>query len=490
MFVEALLSTMTRKLSTILGKATLVGAVALGFAFTTPTARAGQADDQIALQLGALQLGLTDGTQAFQVDDANLEEAAQALAQGRIILKATSKSKGDFGVQGYTTNNTTIQSSDLRGQIYTATLLAVQSPQKFALKSQPVTVVNAGKTSVLKLTASLDPKKTTASAIFSYAISSSRIPNFAPGTISDAITSALTTNDEGAYTFSYKDQKAALADVNKIAAAAMKAGLTAYARGTINWAGVPSTGTLLGATYLPNFGSKPLPSTKVSVGQQQAINPRGLANAASAISAAATQALNAALPDTDTAEVLAKKAAFSNLAASLVKGAATFQKTSLLQTSTDSSKNGRLGGAVAATGLALSSEVAGGEANFNDNTIDNALLTGIIEGGVKGSAANVPAFATGVAGGFVAAYHIGGNDVDAFDITLNTQAITNAFIAAKAKSSYTIDKVATQLSTIVTNAINTMIAAIKSGDYSSIAGSEGINLEGGSLDPVTDTTGL
>lgn len=480
---------MNRKLSTILGKATIVGAVALGFAFTTPVARAGQADDQIALQLGALQLGLTDGTQAFQVDNTNPEEAAQALTQGRIILKATSKSKGDFGVAGFTTNNTTIQSSDLRGQIYTATLLAVQSPQKFAVKSQEVTVVNAGKTSTLKLTASLDPKKTTASAIFSYAISSSRIPNFAPGTISDAITSAL-ANEDGVYTFNYKDQKAALADVNKIAAAAMKAGLTAYARGTINWAGVPSTGTLLGATYLPNFGSKPLPNTKVSVSQQQAINPRGLANAASAISAAATQALNAALPDTDTAEVLAKKAAFSNLAASLVKGAATFQKTSLLQTSTDSSKNGRLGGAVAATGLALASEVAGGEANFNDNTIDNALLTGIIEGGVKGSAANVPAFATGVAGGFVAAYHIGGNDVNAFDVTLNTQAITNAFIAAKAKSSYTIGKDSTQLSTIVTNAINTMIAAINSGDYFSIAGSEGLNLESGSLDPVTDTTGL
>ncbi|GAB4183524.1 MAG: hypothetical protein Fur0032_24490 [Terrimicrobiaceae bacterium] len=454
------------KTTSIIAKSLL--AAALGMVLLSPKAEA-TATDQVAIQLGAIQLGI-DLTSNSTTD----LQRAQALAQGRAVLRSTVK-KAQVGVAPISASE--IQTEALRSQILEATKRALSSPVT-ATFTQTVTLTNNKTTSVR---ASLDPKKVTASSIFDLA--TKRIPNFSPGLIVDGIEGALAQSG-GSFVFNYKDEGSMLKDVNKLAANAMKAGLKAYARGTVNWAGVPSSGVGNG-TFLPNFSSKPIQPKSSS---PQAPDLAGLANAAGAIAAAAAETLD----NSTLSSPSVKTAAMTNLATSLVKGAASFQRTS-----TTTGLNALVGGAVAGSGfgqVVMLADTNGGSNDMWNNQTNLAIMNGIIAGGVKGSKSNAYAFAWGVASGFVAAYYESGGttDINTFK-TNNINAILTQFTDNGVKTSGKFDSgsgvAPVTLETVLSEAMDAAYDAFVANDYSTIAGGLGVSLPG-TPTPVTDTVGL
>jgi hypothetical protein len=400
--------------------------------------------NQIAIQLGAIQLGYVTNGQAFNVPTNATGPAAtnlaRALYQGQQALKATLSNS--YASYVYTTNAQTgnapvAQSSAFRAQLYTATLNALSVPQTYTsgISKVPVTSYNpkTGKITTNQVTIlGITPTKTTASAILSAA--TARIPDLAPGLVSNAVSAAaaFTTNSGGVVlpifgpqpttaainsaisngTVPKLNQTTAakqLANADLAAKTALTATVKAYAAGTKQWAAFPKTGSTATNAYLPNFSTKALAPTSVN---PQKPNLLGLADAAAAVAANAINGLGVGdntNTATNTIGGLYGKTAINvqNIAKSLTQAANAVQKTS---TTTVSGVQNYTSGALGAESLGLVTQVAG-VANSNWGTPGSpgitAILTGIVKGAVAGVGAtspNVLAVLSGVSTGFYADY--------------------------------------------------------------------------------------
>ena len=462
------------------GKFLLAGLAAV--AISLGSAKAAQPDDQIAVQLGAIYLGTPVS------NSSNATTLANALYQGRAILKATSKLKGDMvGVQGaavFTANMT--QTTLLQSQILAATEAALASPitNLSGVKNIVVNLSTPNKTA--KVTAVFNPAKTTASAIAAIALK--RTPNFGPEIAGKSVAAAMSKNGTVAI-FGYKNDAAQLTDAGKAAGLALSSALKPYKAGTQNWIAVPSTGALPGTRYLPNFNKTPLPTSTtkiVSPGVQQQFNVWGISNAAAAVSASAIKGLGVTGQTASNVQ---------SLTTALVKRAASFQKLSTAAVTPTS-----VIGSVGAATEGIVSQLAGDKNNNWENS--NAVLKGIVLGAVKASKANYVSIAKGLVMGFTATYlaTMGGNDVDTLAVfkAANANDISNAFVTAGA------------LKSTGTGALNTILEGIIDQTYTafgynaegkleytpniaSLSGAAGLNyygLDGGVPSPVTDTVGL
>ena len=494
----------------LIGKSLL--AVGVAFGLMTGSAKAGQQDDQIAYQLGALIFGvdLSDSTIA---DALTAEQRAYMLVQGRAALKANAKKPGVYinyaKAQEMFPGNDVVnpiawapfsRNYTLRDFLWKATQNALSNPQILPLAWANIPLSN-GK--LAKGKATLDSRKTTASAIFIYVMK--RIPNMSPDLVYQSINSIFAKDGSNFNTnFKYKDENARMADAVKIASKAMAAGLKGYAKGTVNWAPPvgynPATDQY---NYLPNFTAKP-------IGTQPA-SPKGIADAAAGIAGNAVAALYNTYGATPTV-VLKKGNPFAQMAAALVKGAAKFQKTSTKNVSDLGYKNS---GAVGGTGFGL---IATAAFQAGTNAIPaewgsadpawgeiRTILEAITVAGTKAAGANGYFFAYGVAQGFTAAYLLNGdsskdltdpNDIDAF-ITANVDFLLKNFFQAGTKFAVkdNAKKFGVTLATYLEDAMRAVINAYNDADgaqWQKIAGALGLNM--GKLPvgyaPVTDTLGL
>lgn len=468
----------TKQLTLTGGKFLLTGLAAL--AISLGSAFAAQQDDQVAIQLGAIQLGISQGSLS-----SNATLAAQALVQGRAVLKATIKSKTVVQASGgnFTANQT--QTTNFQQQIFTATQRALNSPVTIPISKVSV-MQTSGKPVIV--TATLDPKKTTASAVLAYTLK--RLPNFGPALVQNSVAAAFAGGGTPVYGYKgtpEKLQAAQLTDAGKAATNALSASLKAYVAGTQNWAPVPKTGPVVGVNYLPNYSTKSMPASGSNVFPA---NTAGISKAASAISANAINGLG------NTVSGLYGKTAGNvmTLTTALVKGALAFQKTSTTGVTVGVSTTV---GAIGASTLGIVSQVAGDQ-NANWAGAASAVLNGVVSGAVKASKANAWIIAVGVAQGFAGTYlksvaNASGTPITASLFkTANTAAILAAFIAAKATTN-TGTNSSTSITNFIDQAIDATYTAFATDNVGSLTGAAGIKnfgLINGVGTPVTDTVGM
>ena len=453
----------------------------------TGSARATQQGDQVAIQLGAIQLGINLGT-------ATPQQQANALFQGRAVLSArvSAKSLVQTAAGNFTVSD--VQTTAFQNQIYAATQLALSSPVTITISKQPVSLSN-GRSAVVS--AVLTPKKTTASAILAHSLA--RIPNYGPSLVQTAVQNAFAGLDQPVFNYrgttAAKIQTAQLADAGRAAGLALRAALRPYAAGTQNWAGVPRTGPVLMTRYLPNFGLTSLPRTGSNV---QASNLIGISSAASAISANAINGLGS------INGLYGKTAAnVQSLVQALVAGSASFQRTS---TSNGASSVGAIGGST----LGITAQLAGVDnSNWGISVAPNdtnAILQAIVTGAVRASRVNFTAIAAGVVQGFTGTYlttKLAANAISTADFkTANTADILNSFINAGAVKLGSA--AATNLQAFIGASIDATYTAfgynssgINDGSITpaigTLTGAPGISnfaLVNGVGSPVTDTVGL
>jgi hypothetical protein len=532
----------------------IVAAIAIpALVITAATASAQtQQNNQLALQLGAIQLGYTTNATWYT----NSQLLGNALIQGQKALLATTTNKYVAyvvdGTNAPATNQPVAQSGDFRSELYQATLNALNSP---VLNTNKYTTTNAisvvtynpknGKLTTNKITSfGLNPVLTTPTAVL--AIVNARVPNFDPGLISNAVASTMMTtsgtNTNGVLFPIWGPQPSAAklktatnaANVNSlnastaatqlknataVASAAMTASLKAYVAGTKQWAGVPKTGPATNGVYLPNFSSKAQgPSTN-----QLATDIFGISSAAAAASA---NAING-LISSSTNQLYGQS--FTNVMSmtkALAKVAVTFQNTSLTVVSGRPTTSI---GALGAFSLGVVSQLAG---NNNDNWIPstqstNSVLQGMLDGAVASVKAGggsstvltqrVNAVVAGVAQGFLgtyletAGYNNSFADVDN-KTTVNTLSQTD--LATSVQAALSLAKLTLPASTFNLASLQNLIDTAfdqtykafgydpATGKYtpgtyapniSSLTGAAGINnfnLVNGVGTPVTDTIGL
>ncbi len=535
-------------------KSTIKVAAALaltGFGALT-TASATQPVNQVALQLGAIQLGYVTNGQAFNVPSGTtntvlLQEMANALFQGNQALLATTSNSYTQYVSGIATNSTNTpvaQSQQFRNQLYTATLNALSNPETYTngVSTEKVVSINlkTGKKTTNSVTIfGQNPALTTATAVT--AVATARVPDLGPGFAKEAVAAsmAFTTNSAGVV-FPIFGAQPATASVNKatnaqavltlnektaatqitaasaVAKASLAAAVKAYLTGTKQWAKVPSTGPATNGVYLPNFSAKPIGPT----GNPQPANLTGLANAASAVAANAINGLGAINTNSATNTAGLYGQTYSNvlsLSKALTQAAAAVQATSTsasVQTKYPS-------GAIGAETLGLITQVSG----VNDSEWATAASAQIMDGIVKGAvlavgvtSANLNAVATGICQGFYATYletfvpsvgQLVPLNPSQFAGTANANNKNNAsdIIAAFKLAGVTPTEL-TKLglnSAQITTYFNNVSVAISSGNTNTgawantISGAKGVNLGVGTNttpllngvgSPVTDTIGL
>ncbi|MEI6345463.1 MAG: hypothetical protein WCP41_08940, partial [Verrucomicrobiota bacterium] len=207
--------------------------------------------DQVAIQLGAIQLGYSGSVSLL-----TSQQQANALTQGNLALAATTANYSASVSAGKFVTNATCpnpQSSTFRVQLYTATVNALQYPVTNLSGISKLTVTYAsGKTTIV--TADLNPTKTTPDLVAG--VSTAKVPNYGSSFASNAVAASLacTTNTNGivfpvwgvqpssanvtkyannSYALNVTTQKAQLATAGKAASAAMTAALKVYATGTV-----------------------------------------------------------------------------------------------------------------------------------------------------------------------------------------------------------------------------------------------------------------
>ena len=337
-----------------------------------------QQSEQVAIQLGAIQLGIAN------IGAASAQQKADALAQGRLALGATATTYNpSVFVKGYTADNPSPQSQDFRDQLEQATLAALQSPVTVNVNSRVTLADNKS----IVVRGSLAAGLTTASQIFNF--TTGRIPNISPGLVAEAIKAALAVPRVF--------RGSGSADVNLVAESAMLNALRTYAFGTRQWGPISTT-----SPSLPNF------STLVVNGVAPSIN--GLMDAASAVAANAINALDSSNPNDIAA-----------MTASLVRGAAIYQKTS--QTVVSGTVP-RFGGAVAAATVGLVAQVAGEKQN---DWSDEPLLNAVVSGAMTGAKRQFVAIGYGAAAGFAGTYIATEGDVNAFNLNSVAADIFSSF---------------------------------------------------------------
>jgi len=530
----------------------IVAAIALTTIATAITASAQtQQNNQLALQLGAIQLGYTTNNSWTT----NPQLLANALTQGQQALLATTTNKYTSYVGSTNAGSTNLpptnapvaQSENFRAELLQATLAALESPITYTNKVSPaipVTVVNGktGKQTTNKVTAlGFNPALTTPTAVL--AIVSARIPNFDPSLISNAVAATMMTtsgtNTNGVLfpvwgpqpakasvtgattaqkvlTLNEKTIATQLNNSAAVAKAALAAAVKAYTAGTKQWAAVPKTGPASNSVYLPNFSDKPIGPT----GNPQAINLTGLSDAAGAVAANAINGLGAVNTNSPTTTAGLYGQTASNV--TIISKALTQAANAVQATSIKTSPN-YASGALGAAELGLTTQVSGtndeswgGQASTN---ITTKLLNGIVKGAVQAvgvSSANLAAIATGIAQGFAITYLETSYESNVTPVSisqftsdnLQNSAILNAFIAAGVKSISIEGKISAALSSGVTQVYNAFnYSGTNSWTYNgilnptyTISGAKGLSfsyttntvtpLLNGVGTPVTDTTGL
>jgi len=528
----------------------IVAAIALTTLATAMTASAAsQQNNQLALQLGAIQLGYTTNSSWTNTP----QSLANALTQGNSALAATTTNKYTtyVGTNSAATNNIPVaQSSTFRAQLYAATLAALNTPvtntNRYA--TIPVSIYNSktGRITTNKITSfGLNPKLTTPAAVV--ALATARIPDLAPGLISNAVASTLlVTNSAFGVVFPVWGPQPSASSVNKItsitntqailslnektaatqlnnAAAVAKAALTAaakaYLTGTKQWAAVPKTGPASNSVYLPNFSTKAIGPT----GNPQPVDLKGLANAAAAVAANAINGLGAQNiytnpVATNTAQLYGKTQ--SNvivISKALILAAATFQKNSAAASTADSTRY--VSGSLGATSLGLITQVSGSDNTEWASSPTVKLLQGVVTGAVAAvgkTSANLSAIVTGISQGFYAVY-VSTHVATIGDPTLTPSqfasgtvlehtynnasdilaAFVNAGVTAATLAKYQITT--TSIQTAFNNVASAISSATNGVWANTISGARGINLGVGTNTtpllngvgtPVTDTIGL
>jgi len=510
----------TRYLSHVAAFVLLVGA---GVAHAT------QQSDQIAVQLGAIQLGYSGSVSAL-----TSQQQANALKQGQLAQATTvANYNANVSAKKYVTGATcpNPQTLTYQSQLYTATIKALQSPVTNLTGITGLTVVLANNTSS-KVTAVLDPTKTTPDLVAK--VSTALVPNYGSAFASNAVAASLayTTNANGiffpvygpqpssadvnkyatnSYGLNKKTAAAQLVTAGKAASVAMTAALKVYATGTINWAAYPKTGVPTNSAYLPNYGT-----TTVNSGTNAYTpNQTGLADAAATVAASAINGLGAV--NTNSANlnsglygITASNA--TSISQALTKAALAYQATA---TKAIPSETHYAVGALGADAFGLVTQVAGptnsvwgGQATGGLTYILNGLVSGMVKAVGATSTANVTALITGVSQGFYADYLATCYNTQTTPITQsaflgnNLSGITTAFTSAGVKN-------------ISSPTFQTTISAAFGGVYNAayngangvtliepkywnvtsypIAGYYGVNKMGyinGTGSPVTDTVGM
>ena len=528
----------------------MAAALALtGFGALT-TASATQPVNQVALQLGAIQLGYVTNGQAFNVPSGTtntilLQEMANAIYQGNQALNATASNSYPQYVSGIATNSTNTpvaQSQQFRNQLFTATLNALEHPETYTNGISTEKVVSINLTSGKKTTNTVtifgqNPTLTTATAVTG--VATARVPDLGPGFAKTAVTASMayTTNGAGVVlpvfgtppsaaqingattpqkvlTLNEATAAKQITAASAVAKATLAAAVKAYKTGTKQWAKVPTTGPATNGVYLPNFSTTPIGPT----GNPQAANLTGLANAAAAVAANAINGLGALNTNSATNTAGLYGQTYSNvlsLSKALTQAAAAVQTTSVSTASTHYPS-----GAIGADTLGLITQVAG----VSDAEWASAASAQIMDGVVKGAvlavgvtSVNLNAVATGIAQGFYATY------VETFVPTIGQPTpLTPAQFAAGTVGNTSYNNAndiisafklagvtATELTKLginvaqITTYFNNVASAISSGSNgvwaSTISGAKGVNLGVGTNKtpllngvgtPVTDTIGL
>ncbi|MFZ4716639.1 MAG: hypothetical protein ACOYMT_03765, partial [Chthoniobacterales bacterium] len=224
------------------------------------------AGDQIAIRLGATQLGYPSsykpGTNALW--------DASALKQGQLALAATTANVGTtaFVVSpvsaGYT-NPTVVpnpQSTNFRTQYLAAVQSALTNPTLATIPKTTVKTFNPRTrtyVNVANVTGTLSPASTTPTLILNAVVAD--MPNYGPAIVSNAVAATMAgqTNGQGIFipvwgavpkptaanlkdqasinTFNSKTASTQLSNAGKAASAALTAASKAYTKGTQNWQG-------------------------------------------------------------------------------------------------------------------------------------------------------------------------------------------------------------------------------------------------------------
>lgn len=424
--------------------AAIIGLVILGGVNTVSaqTASVNQQSDQIAIQLGAIELGYTATNKPFTIvlplTTLEQQQIANALYQGRLAMAtATNTYSANLSKSVATRppatplNFPAPTSTAFQNQYFDATLNALSIPALYTGGFSGIKVGLSNSANV-SITGSLNPTLCTASQIA--AVTTAALPNRGPALAQSAVNAAMAytstngynvpklgkftppsnatlTNATALYNFNLKTANTQLANAGTAASAALTAACKAYKTGTKNWVAVSaSTGPVTNTQYLPNFG-------KVNFGP--ANNPQlptiiGLDGAVAAVSANAINGLGNYNTNVNTGT----NAAFYGktpvnvqaLAKSLAMAAAAYQVTSVTPITGVFSP---AGGAEAAEGDALISQViaTNNPGNVSTNLVPvwnsagNTLLSAVIQGAYNGSKANIQYIAMGVAEGFLSTYY-------------------------------------------------------------------------------------
>lgn len=307
--------------------------------------------NQVAVQLGADDLG-------YDLSSASGPQVAAALERGQLLLKE----KG-----------TAEQSPAKRLAILRATMQALQSP---------VTLVNRD------LRVSLDPRKTTPSAILKQVLR--RIPNYSPILAEYAVSSTfLTAGPNSVWGLRKNTDTVKNKHAGQAAALSMRYGMKAYRRGTQNWAPVPRSGPLPGDEYLPNFSKKEI--------NGQAANTEGIPEAAAAIAAAAINGLG----------TNQNVASIEELTRAMTREAKRTQKISSDKRALDGEVSITLvAGSIGGSMVGLVSQVAGVDQTSWLGSTNADLLEAIVTGAVRATRNPMHLYAIGygVAAGFGGTY--------------------------------------------------------------------------------------
>jgi hypothetical protein len=501
------------------------------------------ASDQIAIRLGATQLGFPS---SYTPGTNNLWDAS-ALRQGQLALAATTANvnKTAFVVSPVipgNTNPTVVpnpQSATFRSQYLSAVQSALTNPTTRTITNQTIQTYNPTTkryVTVANVKGTLSPASTTPTLILNSVVA--KMPNFAPAIVSNAVaaTMAGTTGTNGIFIpvwgavprptaanlsssnninlFNSRTASTQLSNAGKAASAALTAASKAYTRGTVNWQGWPATGATNPNGYLPNFGVTTLGPRGGTGSQIQAPNLTGLADTASAVAANAINGLGNFNTNSATAPYGKSATNVQFMTQQLIKAASAFQKSSTtVITGVPNYSSGSLG----AASFGITTQVAGdqnvswgSQASPDGFTL---LLNGVVRGAVAAvgrTSPNLGAIAVGVAQGFTATYLQTTYNANGSFVTLNqfladnvsNNAIAAAFQAAGVTGN-SLSQVSSNISSGVNNAwnaFNQVTGQWSLGGNINIAGAKGINLGNtnngitplinGVGTPVTDTVGL
>ena len=511
-------------------------AAAVIFAGGASQAHADAAGDQIAIRLGATQLGYTSYTPGT-----NAALDASALKQGQLALAATSANYLTMAFvvspvsPGYT-NPTVVpnpQSETFRTQYLAAVQSALTNPTLATIPKTTVKTYNPKtKTyvNVANVTGTLSPASTTPTLILNAVVAD--MPNYGSAIVSNAVAATMAgqTNGQGIFipvwgtvpkytgktndtaainVFNSKTASTQLSNAGKAASAALTAASKAYANGTANWQGFPKTGNPTNAPYLPNFRITALGQKGLT--NNQAPNLTGLADTASAVAANAINGLGNFNTNNPTAPYGKSATNVQFMTQQLITAAKAFQANSTkVITGVPNYASGSLG----AASFGITAQVAGDQNSSwgGQGTPDpfTMLLNGVVRGAVTAVGKTSPfisSIAVGVAQGFTATYLQTTFNAKGVFVTLdqflaenvNNGSIAAAFTAAGASASV-FSGANNPISIGVNQAWNAFNQANGQWNLAQypMAGAKGVNLQLGGTrallngvgTPVTDTLGL